>query len=102
MKRCILIIVAIFFAGAASADPGSLSAPLCGVLKAVGPRTRRLEPDAARAQLVRAIVAAFDKDAVKLKEVRAHIDEATLGACPKDREVVLGNTKAKTLAEALD
>ena len=89
-------------AGRAGADPGSLAAPLCGVLKGVAAKTRGLEPEAARAQLVRAIAAAFDYDAARLKEVRAHIDEATSGTCPKDRDVVLGTTKAKTLAEAVE
>jgi hypothetical protein len=101
-KAALLGIVAAFVAGAATADPGSLGAPLCGVLKGVGPRTRGLEPEAARAQLVRALVAAFDNDAARLKEVHAHIDEATLKACAKDREVVLVNTKAKSLAEAIE
>jgi len=96
------IAAAGLFAGPASAEPDALAAPLCGVLKAAGAKTRGLEPEAARAQLVRAIVAAFDNDAAKLKEVRAQIDQATSGACPKDRQLVLGNTKAKTLAEAVE
>jgi hypothetical protein len=91
-----------FSAGYASADPGSLSAPLCGVLKGVGPKTRGYEPEGARAQLVLSIAAAFDYDAAKLKEVRAHIDEATAKSCPKDRELMLGNTKTKTLGEAIE
>jgi len=95
-------LLGIAVASAAGSEPGSFAAPLCGVLKAVGPRTRGLEPEAARAQLVRAIAAAFDYDAARLKEVRAQIDQATLGACAKDREVVLVNTKAKTLAEAIE
>src|SRR5262245_2178946 len=89
-----------FAAAAASADPGSLAAPLCGVLKGIAPKTRGFEPEAARAQLVMSIAAAFDYDAAKLKEVKLHIDEATKGACPKERELMLGNTKTKTLAEA--
>jgi len=96
------IAAAGFVAGPAGADPDALAAPLCGVLKAAGIKTRGLEPETARAQLVRAIVAAFDNDAAKLKEVRARIDQATLGACPRDRELVLGNTKTKTLAEAVE
>ena len=96
------IVAASFVAASASADPDALAAPLCGALKAVGSKTRGLEPEAARAQLVRAVAAAFDYDAARLKEVRARIDEATLGMCPKDREVVIGNTKAKTLAEAIE
>ena len=88
--------------GRAGADPAALAAPLCGVLKGVGPKTRGYKPEAARAQLVMSIAAAFDYDAAKLKEVRAHIDEATTGACPKDRELMLGNTQTKTLAEAIE
>jgi len=48
------------------------------------------------------IAAAFDYDAAKLKEVRVQIDEATSQGCPKDRELMLGNKKTKTLAEAIE
>jgi hypothetical protein len=102
-KTALLGIAAAGFAGVpASAEPGSLAAPLCGVLKGVAPRTRGFEPEAARAQLVMSLGAAFDYDAARLKEVRAHIDELTSGACPKERELMLGNTKTKTLAEAVE
>ena len=96
------IAAAGLFASAAGSESESLAAPLCGVLKAVGPRTRGLEPEAARAQLVRAIAAAFDYEAPRLKQVRAQIDLTTLAACPKEREVVLGNTQTKMLAEAIE
>src|SRR5262245_44054832 len=97
-----MIVAAGFVVPAALADPGTLSASLCGVLKGAAPMTRGLEPEVARAQLVRAVAAAFDYDAARLREVKAHIDEATSGTCPKDRETVLANTKAKTLAEAIE
>jgi hypothetical protein len=93
---------AALVAGAASADTGSLAAPLCGVLKGVGPRTREYEPEEARAQLVLSIAAAFDYDAAKLKQVRVQIDDVTAKACPKERDLMLGNTKTKTLAEAIE
>jgi len=96
------IAAAGIVAAHASAEPSSLAAPLCGVLKGIAPKTRGLDPDRARAQLVMSIAAAFDYDAARLKEVRAHIDEATTGACPKERELMLGNTKTKTLREAIE
>jgi len=102
IHRWRVVVVGLLLAGAAAADPSALSAPLCGVLKGVGPKTRGYEPEGARAQLVLSIAAAFDYDASKLKEVRAHIDDATVKSCPKDREVMLGNTKTKTLAEAIE
>ena len=98
----VLGLVAAFAAVTARADPVALAAPLCGVLKAVGPRTRGLEPEAARAQLVRAVAAAFDYDAEKLKQVRFHFDPETSRTCPEDREMVLRNTRAKTLVEAIE
>src|SRR5262245_225884 len=101
-KTLSMTVAAGFVASAAIADPGTLSTSLCGVLKGVGPKTRGLEPEAARAQLVRAVAAAFDYDAAKLREVKAHIDQATSGTCPEDRQTVLANTKAKTLAEAIE
>ena len=101
-KTALLGIAAAFIAGPASAGPGSLAGPLCGVLKGVAPKTRGLEPAAARAQLVRALAAAFDRDAAKLREVRIHIDEATSDACPEDRQRMLDNAQAKTLLEAID
>src|SRR5262245_58042291 len=97
-----MLVAAGFAASAAMADPETLSASLCGVLKAVAPKTRGLEPEAARAQLVRAVAAAFDYDAARLREVKAHIDQATSGSCPEERQTVLANTKAKTLTEAIE
>ena len=96
------IVAVAFVAGHADAEPGSLSAPLCGVLKGIAPRTRELDPEHARAQLVMSIAAAFDYDAAKLKEVRANIDVATSTACPKERALMLENTKTKSLAEAIE
>ena len=96
------IVAIAFVARHAGAESGSLSAPLCGVLKGIGPKTRELEPERARAQLVMSIAAAFDYDAVKLKEVKAHIDVATSTACPKERALMLENTKTRTLAEAIE
>ena len=96
------IVAAVLAAVAASADPRVISAPLCGVLKGVGAKTHGYTPEAARAQLVMSLAAAFDRDAAKLKEVRAHIDDATMIKCPKERAAMLEVTKTRTLTEAIE
>jgi hypothetical protein len=72
------------------------------VLKGVGAKTHGYTPEAARAQLVMSLAAAFDHDAAKLKEVRAHIDDATMTKCPKERAAMLETTQTNTLLEAIE
>jgi hypothetical protein len=85
-----------------SLDAKVVAGPVCDVLKRVVPATRGFKPEGARAQLVTAVAEKFDYDGAKLRQVRAHMDEAAKSACPKEREAMLSVTKTKTLAEAVD
>jgi hypothetical protein len=49
-----------------------------------------------------AVAEKFDYDGPKLRQVKANMDQAAKGACPKEREAMLSVTKTATLAEAVD
>ena len=96
------LAAAVAFApGLAGAADAALAAPLCGALKKVLPQVRGFKPEGARAQLVMEVAEVFDYDRDKLRRARLEGDAATAASGPKERESMLGITKAKSLAEAL-
>jgi hypothetical protein len=99
-----LAVAAVLLLPAASglrAADSALGPPLCAVLKKVFPEVKTFKPEGARAQLVMAVAEKFDYDAVKLRQVRAEIDQATTASCARDREAMLGVLKMKSHAEAV-
>lgn len=86
---------------ASPAAESALSAPLCGIVKKLLPEVRTYKPEGARAQLVMAVGEKFDYDGIKLRQVKAEIDQATSASCPKERAGLLEILKMKSLADAV-
>lgn len=84
--------------GTGMANP--LGTSVCAVLKELIPEVKGYQPAGAKAQLVMALIDKHESDAQR-RQVWAQIDPLATSTCPKEREVMLGIVKTKTLAEAL-
>lgn len=97
----VVAVVSFAASSGAHAADAALGAPLCSILKELLPEVKSYKPEGARAQLVMAVADKFDYDAVKLRQVKAEIDQATMATCPKEREAFLGVLKMPSLSDAV-
>jgi hypothetical protein len=98
LSSAVAVWVLMFAPHVYAAD--TLGPSLCAVLKELIPEVKIYPPESARAQLVIALAEKYETNN-ELRQVWAQIDQATSASCSKEREIMLGIVKTKSLAEAL-